>query len=128
MQVVRQGKYKTLLVIVTGFLIISAVTFFKGNNALATYILLTTIGIGVLAFTIGPFGNAVVWCWYKLAEVLGWINSRIILSLVFFLLVLPLGFLSRLFKKNPLHLKNNTKTLFEERNHLYKKEDLRNLW
>ena len=36
--------------------------------------------------------------WMKFAEALGWINTRIILSLIFFLLFLPFGIVLRIFK------------------------------
>ena len=40
--------------------------------------------------------------WMRLAEILGWINTRIILVIIFFLIVTPLGLLMRLFRRNPL--------------------------
>lgn len=43
--------------------------------------------------------------WMKLAEILGWINSRIILSILFFLVFTPMAFLLRLFRWDPLHLR-----------------------
>lgn len=35
--------------------------------------------------------------WMKFAEVLGWVNTRIILSVVFFLMFFPIGVVMRLF-------------------------------
>ena len=35
--------------------------------------------------------------WMRIAEVLGWINTRIILSLIFFFIFLPFGLVLRLF-------------------------------
>lgn len=40
--------------------------------------------------------------WMKFGAVLGWINSRIILGLMFYLLVLPAGLIMRLFGKDPM--------------------------
>lgn len=37
--------------------------------------------------------------WMKLGALLGWINTRIILGLVFWIIILPLGILLRLFKE-----------------------------
>jgi len=50
--------------------------------------------------------------WMKLAWVLGWINTRIILSIVFYLVVFPMGILLRLFGKDPMarHLDANAQT------------------
>jgi len=40
--------------------------------------------------------------WMKFGHVAGWINTRIILGLVFFLIVLPIGLLMRLSGKDPM--------------------------
>ena len=42
--------------------------------------------------------------WMRLANVLGWINTRIILSLIFFLVVLPTGLIMRL-SRDPMRRK-----------------------
>lgn len=42
--------------------------------------------------------------WMKFGNVLGFINTRIILILVFYLMVTPLGMIKRLFGYNPLRL------------------------
>jgi len=43
--------------------------------------------------------------WMKLSHVLGWINTKILLSIVFYLIFLPIGILMRLFGKDPMHRK-----------------------
>jgi hypothetical protein len=40
--------------------------------------------------------------WMALGHVLGWINSRILLSLVFYLVVTPIGVAIRLFGRDPM--------------------------
>jgi hypothetical protein len=40
--------------------------------------------------------------WMKLAEVLAWVNTRILLGLVFFSLITPIGSLMRLLKRDPM--------------------------
>ena len=40
--------------------------------------------------------------WMKFASIIGWVNTRIILALVFYLLVLPTGLLMRVFGKDPV--------------------------
>lgn len=42
--------------------------------------------------------------WMKIGEKLGWINSRIILSLLFFGMFTPMAFVMGLFGKRPLQL------------------------
>ena len=40
--------------------------------------------------------------WMKFAFILGWVNSRIILSLIFYLLFTPIGLIMRLFGRDAL--------------------------
>ncbi|GAB4337901.1 MAG: hypothetical protein Kow0089_09490 [Desulfobulbaceae bacterium] len=40
--------------------------------------------------------------WMTIGHWLGWINTRIILTLLFYLLILPVGVIMRLFGKDPL--------------------------
>lgn len=70
-----------------------------------------------------PF--AVVWFW--LAEKISNVSSTIILSLIFFVIVVPVGLLRKLFVKDNLTLKQfkkNTSSVMVTRNHIYVKDDL----
>ena len=52
--------------------------------------------------------------WMKLGLTLGWINSRIILGLVFVFVLLPISFLMRLFGYDPLRTKQRGKGTYRE--------------
>ena len=56
--------------------------------------------------------------WMLLAVILGWISSRVILILLFYLVFAPMGFFLRIFGKDFLQLKfnKNAKTYWEKRN------------
>jgi hypothetical protein len=41
--------------------------------------------------------------WLKIGHVLGWVNTRIVLGVVYFLIFLPAGLLLRALHKDPLH-------------------------
>lgn len=43
--------------------------------------------------------------WMHLGEALGWVNTRILLTLIFFLVVTPIGLLMRLFGRSPIAVK-----------------------
>lgn len=121
----KTEKYKSLLVIVTGFLVLF---FLFREKSFGKYFLYVSLVVGLLGIFIPIAGDWIVKGWYKLAEVLGWINTRIILSAVFFLMLTPLAWLHRLFAKNPLSLKRVDSSLYEERNHKYTAQDLENPW
>lgn len=115
-------RYKTILVIVTGLL---ALAWIFDVEALS----LAALVVGVLSVFIPAAARAIEWGWLKLAMGLGWLNSRILLSIIYFVFLLPVAWLSRLFTKDPLGLrKSKAITLFETRNHLYTKKDLENIW
>ena len=40
--------------------------------------------------------------WMRFAEALGWINTRVLLVVIFYLVVTPIGLLMRLFRRSPL--------------------------
>lgn len=42
--------------------------------------------------------------WMRLAEGLGWINTRVLLVMIFYLVVTPLGLVMRLFRRDPLDM------------------------
>ena len=42
--------------------------------------------------------------WMRFAEALGWLNTRILLILIFYLVVTPLGLVMRVFRRPPLDM------------------------
>lgn len=117
-------KVKAQLVIVTGLVVLYFV--FKSQYV---YFLFTAAAIGVISLAIPAAGNFIVKIWYKFAEILGAINGKILLSVVFFVILLPVALIARLTKKNPLALKKVAKdSVFVERNHKYTAKDLENVW
>ncbi len=69
-------------------------------------------------------------CWTKFTEILGAVNTRVILTAVFYLLLTPIAFLYRRLKGDFMGIKSqkNEKTLWHTRNHMYMPADIENLW
>jgi hypothetical protein len=87
------------------------------------------LGIGVLSVLFPLLAKWIEWAWLKLALGLGWINSRVILSVIYFVFLMPIAWISKLFTKDPMALqRKKTASLFVTRNHLYTKKDLENIW
>jgi Saxitoxin biosynthesis operon protein SxtJ len=64
------------------------------------------IGAGLFAGTgllLPELLRPVFYVWMKLGHVLGWINTRIILGVVFFVLFAPVALFLRILGKDPLH-------------------------
>ena len=67
--------------------------------------------------------------WFGLSNILGAIVSKILLSVVFFIIVLPVALLRQLFGKDSLLLKKfkkSNKSVMKTRNHTYVGTDLEN--
>lgn len=66
--------------------------------------------------------------WRRLAEGLGFISSRVLLTLVYCIFLFPLSLFARHSKKLTIKRKPAGSSNFKDRNHIYTKEDLENLW
>ena len=118
----QSDKYKTILVIVTGLLAIAWIFAIPLLGKIA-------VVIGAISIFVPAAARGIEWVWFKIALGLGWINSRILLSVIYFLFLLPIAWISRLFTKDPLALRKNKRaTLFVTRDHLYTQKDLEDIW
>ena len=66
--------------------------------------------------------------WMKLSEGLGFVMSRVLLTVIFFLILTPLGLISRLLGKNDLILTPSEPSFFKVKEQVYTKEDLEHPW
>ena len=58
--------------------------------------------------------------WMKLGHILGWVNSRIILGLVFLVVLQPIALIMRIFGHDPLRTKKITQKSYREINSNHK--------
>ncbi|MEP7277402.1 MAG: SxtJ family membrane protein [Bacteroidota bacterium] len=84
--------------------------------------------IGLTGLFIPPAANGIHWLWMKLGEGIGFVMNKIILVVVFILIVVPLGWISRKAGKSSIRLKAGDTSYFKTRNHDFVKEDLENPW
>ena len=65
------------------------------------------------------------WLWFGLAKILEQVMSKVILFLIFFLVVTPVGLLRRILGKDSLHTdaSNKQKNFFENQVHRYEAAD-----
>jgi hypothetical protein len=92
-------------------------------------LLLWIAGLLVVIGLFAPsLANGIHRGWMKLSEILGAIMSRVLLTVIFFLFIMPLGFISRMLGKNDLILTPSEPSFFKVRDHVYTKEDLEHPW
>ena len=113
---------QTLLVIPGGMLVLFFVFKWKGFLFIGTGIILT-------GFIIPALGEKIHQGWMKLAHLLGYINSRILLTFIFLFILTPVSFFNKLFGKSSLQRRQgNNNSMYVIRQHRYQKKDLENTW
>lgn len=117
----KEKNLETILTISMGFIVLS----FAFENQWMLYVA-TVVGLS------GIFSNflssKISWAWYKLAEVLGMIIPKILLSIVFYLFLFPIALLSRIGSKDPMKLKKGYQSYYTDRTTEFKKEDFEKTW
>ena len=77
-----------------------------------------TLLIGLLAFIFGITSPRMLYypykIWIALGDTLGWINSKIILGLVFLIVLQPIAFVMRLIGYDPLRTKRKGEKSYRE--------------
>ena len=91
------------LTIGTLFLVLAVVSFFR--HRMAGWPLATFAGLVLTAAEFAPARLRLLHrIWTKGSLVIGWVMTRVILTLLFFLAVTPIGLLQRLFGKRSFHV------------------------
>tara|TARA_B100000212_G_scaffold10434_1_gene7662 strand:- start:1668 stop:2060 length:393 start_codon:yes stop_codon:yes gene_type:complete len=77
-----------------------------------------TLFVGLPSFILGILKPSLLFypykAWMKLGLALGWINSRIILGLVYFIVLLPISLIMKIFGYDPLRKKKSNKQSYRE--------------
>ena len=117
----RNKSLETSLVLTTGFLILFLL-FGK------EWFLYLALGLGITGIFIKPLAKYIAIAWFKLADILNFFVSKIVLGTLFFVVLWPVSMLYKISNKDRLHLKKSEKSNWIERNHVYSSEDLKNIW
>jgi hypothetical protein len=117
----KEKVFETMLTLVTASIIGSVVFKLK--------ILITiAVIIGLIGLFIKPLSELISKLWLKFSEIIGSISSKILLSIIYFVFLVPIAILYRIFNKDSLMIKNGNKSTFCKRNHKYVKDDFENPW
>jgi hypothetical protein len=89
-------------IVAAGFTIIGLWPLVFRGDGVRTW----ALGIAIFMFTTGliypPVLKPLFRVWMAVGEVLGWVNTRIILALVYYGMIVPIGMLLRLMKNDPM--------------------------
>lgn len=102
-------KFGFLMASILGILLGTLVPYFKAGNFNQSLILIGA-AFGMVGLIYPLALKPVFQVWMAIGHILGWINSRIILSLIFFLIFTPIGLVRRLLGRDSLSLRAGEKS------------------
>lgn len=91
------------------------------------WLVIAAIAVMVLAMTRPTVFKPLAWVWFGFSHLLGTTVSKIILSIIFFLIVTPVGFIRRAFGADPMKTKlwkKGDNSVLVDRKHRYTREDI----
>jgi len=103
------------LTLAIAFLLISGLFFLRHKYDAAVYSLAISFLFVIMRLAPVVLLKPVYIAWMRFAAILGWINTRVILVILFYLIITPLGFLMRLFRVDLLERKNSADTYWKKK-------------
>ena len=97
------------------FLVISSLFFFRHKHTVAAYGSIISCVFFIMGLSLPTFLKPVYTAWMRLAFILGWINTRIILVILFYLVFTPVGLFMKLFGIDSLERKKKETTYWKKK-------------
>ena len=94
---------KTALVVAAVLSGIAAWNLYKGRMTVVAVLGGLALALAVTGLLVPALARRFHVLWMTIAVALGYVNSRVLLSLLFYLVFAPYGFVSRLVKRDPLN-------------------------
>ncbi len=119
---IKSNPSLTVLSIIFGLLVFN---YFL-DNKIIFYLSIIISGIGVFSSKTSLILEKI---WFKISYILSQIIPNILLFLLFFLILTPLSFLSKIFRaKSGFNLKKNQITMFVKLNKKFNKDSFKRAW
>ncbi len=96
---------KTSLLVAAVLILASAFFWYRGRMTTAVVAVSIAIILSLIGLFIPKLAKLFHRGWMRFAFALGYINSRILLTLIYLILFVPYGIVSRLFGRDPLQIR-----------------------
>lgn len=116
----RNKVLETLL----AFMIMLGILFWYTKNP---WCLLAALVLGLTGLLFKKLAEYICLLWSKLTHIIGAVVNKVVLTIVFIFILIPLSFLSKAFKKKAINGQLGN-SYFKTRNATYTKENLENIW
>ena len=91
-------------------------------------LLIVAVSIGIAGIVSDKLTHWIHRAWFLLADILGYVMSKLILGTIFFIVLLPLALMAKIFRKDIMMMKKDYPSYFVEKHVEYKPKDLENPW
>lgn len=129
MKPIKLNREKELEVMLT--LCVAFVMLWWVTNKVHIWMLGTALAVGFIGMFSKYLTSKIAFGWMKMAEMMGGIMNKVMLSLIFFLFLVPIAILSRILSRSKSSLllkKPDTNTYFFDRKQRYTAKDFENTW
>ncbi|HEX8722660.1 MAG TPA: SxtJ family membrane protein [Pyrinomonadaceae bacterium] len=93
---------KSALLVAAVLLAVAAWNFYRGRTTVVVFFASFGAALALAGLLVPPAARAFHGAWMRLAVALGHVNSRVLLTLMYYLVVTPYGVVSRLVGRDPL--------------------------
>ncbi len=124
----RKIQPRKTVAIVSAIFLALALWFFRNEKPAAPYLLSLALALfipGMLSLTFASYFEKL---WFGLGHAIGSVNSKIILTIVYFGFLVPLAVLRNLSSRKKMQDRLTGKTAFKKRAHTYNASDLLKPW
>jgi len=130
---ISKEKRIEVLSVLAGFcFVVALVKIYRGGSIETVKVWMQAgVGLLIIGLFIGPLAVLIAQLWLKLAQLIGAVMSRLLLTVVFFFVLLPITLLRRaLTRREELQLKRKTDggSYYTEETRTYTARDLQFPW
>ncbi|MAW64699.1 MAG: hypothetical protein CMD18_00730 [Flavobacteriales bacterium] len=120
-------RIESVITIAIAFSVLFAVLSWKWSALVFWPLIISGI---ILSFGLGlpKVGIIITKAWFKMAQLIGWFSSKIILTLLYCLVIVPYGLFAKFFFSKDILNKKYKESFFIDRNKKMTSEDLENPW
>ena len=100
---VNLGEVKKFgFILAAMFFIIGCIQMLKGHERVFTWLLVFSAASFIISITLAKLLIPFYLVFSKIAYAIGWFNTRLILCIIFYCIITPIGLIMKLFRKDPL--------------------------
>ena len=100
---------KTTLIVAGVLLLFAAWNFYRQRLTVVAVLGVIGFALLIIGLLIPPAARAFHVAWMKFASILGYINSRVLLFVLFYFLITPYGWISKLFGRDALNRRGKSR-------------------